>query len=221
MEKKLLIYGTTMFSAELASIMQGEGLIVSGFVVDKAYKVCCLFQDLPVFAMEDIETSIDMSSTEIVISLGYTNMNALRETKHQYCKSKGYKVHTFISQHALVYTHEIGEGSIILPGSYIGPFSRIGTCSIVRPGTVLAHHDFIGNYNWIADGCTFGGGVHMGDFCFIGLGTTVRNEISIADYTFIAAHSYINKNTELLKPYLGVPARKIEHKSVYDVILNV
>lgn len=213
MNKKVLVFGTTMFSAEIAEIMRAEGVEVDGFVVDRQYKDCELFQNLSVFAFEDIEELIDINEVQLVLALGYSKMNEHRKAKYDYCKSKGYKVFTFVSQQAQVFTNKIGEGSIILPGAYIGPFSQIGVCTVVRPGTVLAHHDLIGDFNWIADGCTFGGGVKMGNFGFIGLGTTVRNEISIADDTFIGAHSYVRKNTERNRAYYGVPAIEIGKES--------
>lgn len=220
--KKLLLFGTTMFSAELAEILHFQGCYdIIGYVVDKRYKNIDNFNNLPVYIFECLDTDLDMSGVEIVLSLGYSHMNENRRIKYEICKLKGYKVFTYISPQAIVYSDKIGEGSIVLPGSYIGPFSEVGICTVIRPGTVLSHHVSIGNYNWIADGCTFGGSVQMGNFCFLGLGTTVRNEISIADFTFIGAHSYVGINTEKCKAYFGVPLKAIEGINSYDAIRNV
>lgn len=154
------------------------GVKVGGFVVDSHYKKSDIFQSLPIFAFEDIEELVDINAVQFVLALGYSNMNEHRQAKFNYCKSRGYKVFTYVSQQAQVLTDKVGEGSIILPGTYIGPYSEVGICTVIRPGTVLAHHDVIGDFNWIADGCTLGGGVKMGSHCFLGLGTTVRNEIT-------------------------------------------
>ena len=213
MKKKVLIFGTTMFSAEIAEILSFNDIEVVGYVVDSEFKNCDKYQDLPVYVFENIENVVDIKTTEFALTLGYSEMNEYRENKYKICKSKGYRVFTFVSSQAQVLTKHIGEGSLILPGTYIGPYTQIGVCTVVRPGTVLAHHDIIGDFNWIADGCTFGGGVKMGNFGFIGLGTTVRNELSIADYTFIGAHSYVRKNTERNRAYYGVPAIEIGKKS--------
>ena len=217
MGKRVLVFGTTMFSAEIAEILRLNNVEVLGFVVDAKFKHDDKYQNLPVFVFEDIEDHVDISTTEFALTLGYSEMNEYRELKYRICKSKGYQVFTFISPQAQVFSEQIGEGSLILPGAYVGPYSQLGICTVVRPGTVLAHHDLIGDYNWIADGCTFGGGVKMGSFCFIGLGTTIRNEISIADYTFIGAHSYIRKNTNNNGVYYGVPATETG-KTSKDVI---
>lgn len=226
MNKKIIIFGTTMFSAEIAEIMRMEearvgGAEIVGFVVDRQYKNCDIFQNLPVFAFENIEEQVDINAVQFILTLGYSNMNEHRQAKFNYCKSRGYKVFTYVSQHAQVFTDKVGEGSIILPGTYIGPYSEVGVCTVIRPGTVLAHHDSIGDFNWIADGCTFGGGVKVGSHCFLGLGTTVRNEITIADYTFAGAQTYLGLNTESHSAYIGVPSRKIPDKDSIEVVTHV
>ena len=218
--KKVIIVGTTMFSAELAEILREEGYEILGFTVDSAYIVSDEYYNYQVFPFERIKERLDLRSLEFVLALGYSKMNDNRKSKFNQCKSNGYKVFTFISKHAQVYSQHIGEGSVIMPGCYIGHYSKIGDCSVVRPGTVLAHHDEIGDYNWIADGCTFGGGVKMGSNCFIGLGSTVRNEVSIVDYTLVGAHTYIGKNTEKNKVYYGVPA-KVANEDSLEIIKRV
>ena len=217
MRKKVLIFGTSMFSAEMAEIFACEGEDVVGFVVDAEYKRNEIFQNLPVFTFEGIERSVDIKTTEFALTLGYSEMNNHREAKFNNCKSNGFRLFTFISSQAQVFTKQIGEGSLILPGTYIGPYSKIGVGTVVRPGTVLAHHDLIGDFNWIADGCTFGGGVKMGNKCFVGLGSTVRNEVTLADYTLVGAHTYIGKNTEINTTYYGVPGRGTEKDSLETI----
>lgn len=221
MKEQLLIFGTTMFSAEIASLLRGEGKEIGGFVVDRRYKNGDIFQNLPVFAFEDIEALVDLNEAQFVLALGYSKMNEHRKAKYNDCKSKGYKVFTYVSSQSQIFTDKIGEGSIILPGTYIGPFSEVGISTVIRPGTVLAHHDTVGDFNWIADGCTLGGGVKMGCHCFLGLGTTVRNEISIADYTFAGAQTYLGRDTERHMAYIGVPSKKIEKMSAYDAVSRV
>ena len=210
-----------MFSAELAEILRHEGVEVIGYVIDKSYKTNDCFNNLPVYAFEDVNNLLDVTRVEFVLSLGYSSMNEHRESKYDICKSRGYKVFTFISNRAIVYSNKIGEGSLILPGTYIGPFSEVGICTVIRPGTVLAHHDKIGDFNWIADGCTFGGGVTCGSHCFLGLGTTVRNEISVADYTFTGAKSCVINDTLKDSAYVGVPAKKISKITAREIIAKV
>ncbi len=221
MNKKILIFGTTMFSAEMAELLRWGGKEVAGFVVDAKYKERNEFENLPVFEFENVENLVDINNTEFALTLGYSAMNEYRKKKYEICKANNYKVFTYISPRALVFTRQVGEGSLILPGAYVGPYSEIGICTVIRPGAVLAHHDVIKDYNWIADGCTFGGGVKVGNHCFFGLGTTVRNEINVADYTFSGAQSFIGQDTVFMKAYVGVPAKEMHGKTSHEVVSKV
>lgn len=135
-------------------------------------------------------------------------MNLYREQKYKECKDRGLCIRTYISPKAIVYSDIIGEGCIIMPGAYIGPYSEIGIGNVIRSNCVLSHHDKIGNFNWIADGSVFGGGAVIGNNCFLGLNSTIRNEIAIADRTFLGAKSYLGYSSECDGAYIGIPAKR-------------
>ena len=210
-----------MFSSLLCEMMKTEGVEVIGFTANKAYMTRDTLDDLPVFPFEELETYINTKEVSILNTIGYMQMNDVRSQKHLECKSRGLSVFTFISKNAQVYTKEIGEGSIIMPGSFVGPFSIIGYCCVVWPGAVLSHHNTIGDNCWIAPSCCLGGGAKVDQNSFIGLGSTIRNEIELADYTFVGAHSYVGKNTVHRGAYIGVPARLIPDKDSYEVASKV
>ena len=150
--------------------------------------------------------------------MGKSDANECNENSFSNCRVQ---LHTFISKHAIVYTDDIGEGSIIMPRAYIGPFSTLGIGNVIRAGCVLSHHETIGNFNWIADGSIYGGHVQQGSNSFIGLGTTVRNGISIADRTFVGAHSYLSSDTTEGSVYIGSPAKIFEKTNSNEIILKV
>lgn len=180
---------------------------VACYTVDAKYYKEKKYCDQPVYPFEDIHNCLDVDKTEFVLGLGYSSMNQICERKYMECKERGFNVHTFVSPFAIVYTENIGEGSIIMPGAYIGPYSKIGIGNVIRAHCTLSHHDTIGNFNWIADGCTLGGGVIVDDNCFIGLGSTIRNEVTIAEKTFVGAHSYVSNNTPPDSVIFGVPGK--------------
>lgn len=218
---KVLVFGTTMFSSQLSEILKREGIEILGYTVDKAYKDSDFFNDLPVYPFEDIELIINLSETEVVLTIGYNQMNDVRRTKYLECKRRGIKVFTYVSKEAQVYTNEIGEGSIIMPGVYVGPFSKLGICCVLWPGTVLAHHNILDDFNWVASCTCYGGGASSGKNCFLGIGSTIRNEIKLAEYTFVGAQTYIGKETTPKGVYVGVPARKKDKINSYEIVAKV
>ena len=221
--KKIVIFGDTMFSAELMNIVSQEcgNDKVIAFSIDSKYKKTEEFCGLPMYPFEQLEQYIDVTNTEILLTIGYNNMNQLRKVKYEECKSRGFMVHTYISQKAIVYSDDIGEGCIIMPGAYIGPISTLGVGNVIRSGCVLSHHETIGDFNWIADNCTLGGKVDQGSNCFLGLGSTIRNEISIADKTFVGAHSYLSSDSIYEGAYVGSPAKIISGKKSVEIITRV
>ena len=218
-KKQIVIFGDTTFSVEMMRILKTGGANPAAFTMDSNYIKSSQLFGLPVFPFEKLEQYVDIENSEILLSIGYNKMNHNRETKYQECKSRGFNIHTFISEHAVVYADSIGEGCIIMPGAYIGPFTTLGICNVIRSGCVLSHHEIIGDFNWIADGCTYGGSVVQDNNCFVGLGSTVRNSVCIADQTFIGAHSYLSSNTMKEGVYIGNPA-KIKPNTTSHIIIN-
>lgn len=219
--QKIVILGTTMFSSQLCEILKAEGVEVIGFTVDKAYLYCDTFNDLPVYPFEELENCVNIKEVPILNTIGYIRMNDVRRQKHIECKRRGLIVFTFVSENAHVYTNDIGEGSIIMPGSYVGPFSKVGECCVVWPGAVLSHHNIIGDNCFIAPSCCLGGGTKVNQNCFLGLGSTIKNEIELADYTFVSAHSYVGKDTIYGGAYVGVPARFLSGVDSYEIVEKV
>ncbi len=221
MSNRLVILGATMFSSQLCVILKKEGYDVVGYTVDNTYINSDSFAGLPIFPFEELEDHVNISEVEIVITIGYTHMNDVRKAKYWECKKRGFKIFSFISQKSMVYTDKIGEGCIVMPGVYIGPFSQIGLCCVLWPGAILSHHNILDDFNWIASGCCFGGGASTGKNCFLGLGSTVRNEIEVSDYTFIGAQAYIGKTTLSKGVYLGVPAKLLPNMESFDMVSKV
>jgi UDP-3-O-[3-hydroxymyristoyl] glucosamine N-acyltransferase len=60
------------------------------------------------------------------------------------------------SQHAISNTATVGEGTIIMPGAFIGNHVRIGSNCIVHPNVTIYDHTTIGNNVVIHGGATIG-----------------------------------------------------------------
>jgi len=219
--KKVVIFGTTMFSSQLRVILEQEGRDVLGYTVDNIYKDSDFFDNRPLFPFEELETYVNIDDVEVALTIGYNRMNDVRKDKYLECKRRGVSVMTFISKDAQVYTNEIGEGSIIMPGTYIGPCSKLGVCCVIWPGSVLAHHNLLDDYNWVASCCCYGGGASSGKNCFLGIGCTVRNNLYLAEYTFIGAQAYISKETIPRGVYLGVPAKLLPDNDSFEIVAKV
>lgn len=215
MKDKVIIFGVNMFSAVvLQSILKENKAEVLGFTLNREFITFDSFEGYPVVPFEELDSKIDMMDVKIAVTIGYSNMNANRAAVYSKCKDKSYNIYTFISDDAYVMTESIGEGSIILPKSYIGPYVKIGRSVIVWPFTQICHHNNIGDFTYIAPNAIIGGGTSIGSFCFIGLGCTVINDLSVSNKTLFGAGCCMNKNSEVENSaYVGNPARCLNQKA--------
>lgn len=168
---------------------------------------------LPVVSFECLSELYDIRSFELLICIGYAQMNQLREKIYHMCKNKGYKIGTWVSSSALIYGWGIEEGNIIMPGVLIGPSCSIGKCNIFASRVCISHDSVIGNFNFISSAVTTGGFASIGNNTFIGLNATIRDGIKIEDYTLVGASANIIMPTICKGVYVGNPAKQLENKS--------
>ena len=209
---ELIILGTTIYSATTRKILEKEGVKVVAYSTYRDYIKENEFEGLPVYPFEDLNLIFGAGKFMVINTIGYSNMNRIREKVYYDIKRNEYQIYTFISKYAQVYTDDIGEGSLIMPNAYIGPYVKLGACCVVNPGTQLSHHISMGNFNFIGRGVIVGGDVEICNNCFIGLHSTIKNKIKISDYTIVGAGSNVIKSTEENCVYVGNPAKKLEGK---------
>jgi len=196
-QKKILIYGMNHQAEQLKYYFDREKCgIVSAFIVDHGYKRSDQLLGIPVFEFEEVEKRFPVDEYEFVISFAYKNMVRNRQQKFEACKEKGYRIFTFISKEAHVFSENIGEGSIIYPNSFVEPYSIIGEGNFIDGNTTIGHHAKINPFNCIMAGSVICGDVTIGSNCFFGVNSTVTNGVHVSDLTFVAAGAVLNRDTE-------------------------
>lgn len=204
---KIIILGTSNYSEYVYKTILVENQIdVLAFSSTRDMVKESSFLGIPLLPLEDLSDIFDMTECEILITVGYTNMNNTRIKLYECCKNLGYKIHTFISIRAMVDSKEIGEGCIIMPTVNIPPCAKIGKCNIINVGTFISHGGIIGDFNWFAGGIMMGGNIKMMDKCFIGINCALKNSIVVESETFLGADSYLNCSTKKGLAYIGRPA---------------
>ena len=151
----------------------------------------------------------------LFIAIGYTQMNNVRTEKARVAKNRGYKLPSYISSRATIFTNlsEL-ENCFILENNTIQPFVSIGNNVTLWSGNHIGHHSKIDDNCFITSHAVISGGVIVGNNSFIGVNATLHNHIEIAKYSLIAAGALVNKNTEEYGVYAGSPAKKIKPNSV-------
>lgn len=207
MKDKVVIFGTSIFSlVAYQTIVQDDLAEVIGFTLNEKYIQEPKLEGLNIYPFESLSDCVDMRECKILIALGYKNMNDNRKAAYDKCKEFGFNVFTLVSKRATLYTTEIGEGSIILPMAFVGPYVSIGKSVILWNNVSICHHNKVGDFTHIAGGTTIGGETNIGSNCFIGMNCTFKNGIEVGDRTFVGANSYMSKSTEGGLGFVGNPA---------------
>ncbi len=216
--KDLIIVGTSKASALIACVIeQEEQANVLAFSTYREMIKEDSLNNKPIVALEDLNNLYDMQSTYVLNTIGYADMNTVRERVFNEMKEKFCNIYTFISNHALVYTKNIGIGSIIMPGAYVGPFVEIGEACFIMAQSSVPHHIIVENFSYIAARAVIGGSSIIGHHSFIGINATVKNKVNLAPYTLIGSGSNVLTSIEVeCCVVVGNPAKILSNKKSYE-----
>lgn len=176
---------------------------IIGFTVDKEYKSKDTLFDLPIIEFENIENTYSVNEFEMFIAIGYNKINKLRTEKYLACKEKGYKIASYISSKASIFTDKIGENCFILEDNTIQPFVSIGDNVTLWSGNHIGHHSIVENNCFVTSHVVISGGCNIGENTFIGVNATLRDHIKIGRSNVIGAGALILGDTEDNKVYMA------------------
>ncbi|MBW4710819.1 acetyltransferase [Roseobacter sp. YSTF-M11] len=203
--KKLVIFGAGDI-AELAHyyFTTDTDYSVVAFCVDAQFIKEDKFCDLPVVPFEDLSEHYPSATHDMFIALSYAKLNALRKTKFDDAREKGYALASYVSSKASVLNQgNIGANAFILEDNTVQPFVTIGDNVTLWSGNHIGHHSVISDHTFISSHVVVSGGVKIGERCFIGVNATLRDHIEIGDKCVIGAGALLLADAEPEGVYLG------------------
>ncbi|MDM5359873.1 hypothetical protein [Peribacillus sp. ACCC06369] len=204
--KDLVIFGNSNFSRLLKwYIDHDDERKVVAFCTEKEYLIENRFEGLPVISFENITKKYPPENYDILIGIGYRNMNNIRKRIYYLCKEKGYQIASYFHSSSLIETNDIGEGNIVLEQSLLSPFVSLGICNLIWNNVSIAHDDKIGDFNTISGMSAVAGNVIIKNNCFLGKASVVSDHITINDYSLIGAAAFVGRD---IAPYSVVAATK-------------
>ena len=147
------------------------------------------------------------SDFEIVIGVGYHNMNENRKRIYEKIKRMEYRMPNLIHPTTILNNTKMGDANVIMSNCVFEPNSVIGSNIIIWDAVLIGHNTFIGNHSHFAAVSMIAGNCIVGENCFLGNHATVKDGAKLADYSLVGAGAYVSKDT---KPYdVVVPARSV------------
>jgi acetyltransferase-like isoleucine patch superfamily enzyme len=219
---KLLIYGNGP-KAKLLYAYAKRSMDVCGFTVDDHCILPgeSLFCGLPLVPFSEVEQIFPPDSCEMIVAIGYEQMNGLRQQKIAEAAAKGYPFTSFV--HETLIRHEemlIGDNCIILDHVSIHPGTRIEHGSFIDSNVNIGQNCHIKAMNWISAGVSVGQDTVLGTNCFVGANASIEAGIEVSERTYIAANLALGWNTEPDDVFTSNIGEKSDMKSPVFLLRN-
>lgn len=208
MSDKVIIYGNGSMARVLYSYAR-HSFDICGFTVDdNCMKNVNNFCNLPLIPFSKVQEGFNPKEYKMISSVGFIDMNELREKKYLEAKEKGYEFVSYIDKSVQIHDEvEIEENCVIFDFVCIHPGSKIKKGTFISGNVNIGHDCTIEPYNWINAGVSMAGGCHVGKGCFFGVNSSLANGIKLGERNFIAAGAVINKDTKDNEVYISEPAQ--------------
>lgn len=212
--RKIIIFGDSSFAERLSKyILFEKRETFLGFTQEDEFCSRNSILGFPVYPLSQLRERVG-DNVELLLAVGYSQMNNLREKIYKILVEKGFEIGSWMSVNSFVYTDAVGEGTLVLPNTLIGPGCDLGKCNIFESSVTLSHDNSVGDFNFISTGVVIGGHTVVKNHCFFGLNSTIKSDIVMNDYTLLGSSCNILYASESYGVYVGNPARRLEKSSL-------
>lgn len=221
--RKIVIFGTTEFSHELCYYVEHDGQDeVAAYVLDQKYVQESRFEGKKVVAYEELPSIFAKDEIEILISLGYSQMNRNRQGIFERCKQDGWRIGSYIHSSAQNLASSIGEGNLIMDKADLRFHSVIGDGNIILTKTVIAHECTIGNFNYFAGSNHICGCSKIGNRNFFGTNCVLTHQTKIGNSNMIGAGVCLGRSLEdhMVAASAAVRVRPMNERSMDLMLMN-
>lgn len=148
--------------------------------------------------------------SKVIVAIGDNN---IRKNYYKILKKKKFKFQTLVhSKSYASFGSKIGEGTVLMQGSFINTDSIIGNNCIINSNASIDHDCLIKDHTHICPGVIIAGNVTIGENCWIGLGAKIIENCIIGNNVFVAAGTLVTKNIKSNSFVKGVPAKYARKK---------
>ncbi len=213
--KKLLLFGAGKLAEKVLLYNKRDSFYdICGFIDDNP-SLPKELHGLPVCTFEKALTKYDRDSFNILVTIGYTKCNTLRQTVCKRMLDSGYNLVNYISPLSNVWNDTIkGRNIFVGDGTFIGHGCTIESGCIIYENTTLCHDVHVGENCFISGGVVVGGDAIIGNNCFVGLNSTIIDAAKIGSYNIIGCGSNVVKDTIESCVVKGNPAAAISKDTI-------
>jgi len=215
MSTEIIIVGSGGHAISVTNVAISCGYSVIAYVDD--IKCGNLLLDIPIISFEMCKKKY--SEKKFFIAIGDNSKRKIVHEKFKYILPNASFPSLIHSSSTIGISSIIGDGSIVMPLSNIGPNSAVGKFCIINTNASIDHDCNMKDYSSLAPGVVTGGNVEIGFFSAISIGSTVKHSVHISDEVVIGAGSYVNKDIEGNVVAYGTPCKIVRSRKHGDSYL--
>ncbi len=210
---KYIIVGNSVYADMLCGyICENDENDVVAYTVEKEYISSLIKNGRKVVSYEEIEQYYSPKEVLLLMAVGYSEMNDIKERLFNLYKSKGYQFATYIHPSAIIATDiDMGEGNVFFEGTIVQRGVKLGDGNVLFAKTMIAHDCIIGSFNSFSS-ASLGGNVTIGNKCFVGMGAVIGENVNLDDQVFVGANAYVNTDLKKGRAALGIKAKIIDRE---------
>ena len=172
------------------------------------------FEGLPVVPFDTVESQYSPSDFLFFAPMNARRMNRVRASIFDKIKAKGYRMISYVSSKATVFTDlSVGENCFILEDNTIQPYTPIGNNVVLWSGNHIGHHGVIKDHVFFSSHVVLSGHCTVEPYCFFGVNATIRDFTHVTEGSLIGMGACIAVDTEPWGVYTGCPAKKRKARS--------
>ncbi|NUW68967.1 acetyltransferase [Vibrio coralliilyticus] len=198
----------------------GHGKVVAEIAELNGYKEICFFDDRwpELSTLEDWKVVGDFESLlgtcldfeAVFVAIGH---NKTRVKKQVMLSEKGASLPVLVHPKATLSKYsQIGEGTVVMAGAIINPYSSLGPSCIINTSATIDHDCVLERGVHISPGANLAGGVFVGTGSWVGISACVKQYVSIGCNTIVAAGAVVINNVLDEQIVVGVPAQPLIDK---------
>ncbi|MCR4316852.1 MAG: acetyltransferase [Planctomycetes bacterium] len=215
---KVVILGAGPHAGVLVDILRHDPLVdIVGFTDIEPSRTTPEFHRIPILGDDRVLADLrEISSADaLIVGLGWELLEK-RRALVEHGTILGYKWVRAIHPKSILTTNVfLGEGTAVMAGAVVGPYSVIGKHSVVNTSCSIDHDAKIEDNVFVGPGAVLGGNVTVGSDTVIGLGANVFDGITIGSNATVGAGALVNKNVPDGATVVGVPAKVLRWKDGY------
>lgn len=195
MKRNLIIVGTSTTARSIYTYVVDYDLFnLLGFVVDKEYKTCDTYCDMPVYTFDALPYGFNKEEDFLFIAMEWDRLNATRRKLYERLKIEGYKLANIISPHAIIHGTIAGDNCWVCDNVVIENDALIHDDVFIKTGAFVQHMSEVGSHCFVGARSQMAGGVTVGEQSYIGIGAIIFNEVNVGKKCLIGGATYVKRH---------------------------